>query len=341
MNGENMVFKREYINHTFIYNNLLDNKKPQITIITAYFNNKNLIRTIESVLKQNYSNIEYIIADDCSNNFEKTLKEIEQLIITHNTNHFASIRMQIQNKNVGTVKNINDAIKQATGEIIYFLAADDIFYSENTISNWTDFFRKTNSFVVTSRYCICKENENNMQCIRPTKRQIRNIKYLQPCELYSKIAYQNSILGCCTAYRKDCFELYGYFDETYRLLEDHPMVLNLLKQGVKIAFWDAITIFYMDNGISAVKSENFLFEADVELLIKNEADYKGDDAEQKLRLYRINKKKIKEFYAFWDEKKYIKIFLKYPELTIKEVLKPFRAMLVKLYLRMLKMLQRK
>ncbi len=322
-----------YKNYIFFINEKRKKENaPVITVITACFNNMGLLKTIDSVLSQDYANIEYIIADDCSDDVEVNLKKIEKRINGCTLDSFLSIRMQMQRENVGTVKNINDAIKQATGEIIYFLAADDIFYSEKILSNWTKFFMTNDSLVATAKYCICKNNEKNMQCIRPTWKQTQNIKILSPYELYLKMIYKNYIIGCCTAYRKECFELYGYFDEQYRLLEDHPMILKLLKRDVKISLWDEVAIYYMDNGVSGAKTINEIFESDVERLIKKEAEYLGNDPEWLLQKHRLNKKHLMQFYSDWSTRKYIKAFFVHPKQAVKEILKPFRSMLVKIYM---------
>ena len=117
------------IEDVFLSNEIMDFTRPIITVITPYYNNTNLTNTVRSVLSQDYPNIEYIIADDCSDNIEVILNEIKDILNNLKLEYFLSFKIQRQIKNVGTVKNLNSAIKQARGEIIFFLAADDMFYN--------------------------------------------------------------------------------------------------------------------------------------------------------------------------------------------------------------------
>ena len=122
------------IEDVFLSNEIMDFTRPIITVITPYYNNTNLTNTVRSVLSQDYPNIEYIIADDCSDNIEVILNEIKDILNNLKLEYFLSFKIQRQIKNVGTVKNLNSAIKQARGEIIFFLAADYMFYKNYFLS---------------------------------------------------------------------------------------------------------------------------------------------------------------------------------------------------------------
>lgn len=318
--------------YKFLSNEIIDAAKPIVTVITPYYNNAGLLTTIESVLQQDCLNIEYIIADDSSKNIDVTIKAITELLNKRELTNFFSIRLLKQEKNIGTVKNLNNAIKCSSGDILYFLAADDIFYNESVLTEWTKFFKNNGTFVSTAKRVICKKTTGNVQCIRPKKQQIKNIKYLSPQDLYFTMAYENYILGCCTAYKKQCFEKYGYLDESYKLLEDHPMILSLLKKDVQISFWDEIAIYYMDDGISSAAKFNETFEQDVIKLLEKEALHQGDNVEKIIGEHKVRKNKLVYFYEKWREKRYWQATKIYPKQTIKELLKPVRGLFVKIYL---------
>ena len=321
-----------YEKHLLWSNTTLVSTEKLITVITPYFNNCNLFRTIESVLRQSYPNIEYIIADDGSINTDTNIKCIEGLLKQDLLKNFSSIQVIQQHQNVGTVRNLNAAIKESRGEYIFILSADDMFVNDSVLSKWKSFMEQNNALVSTAKRVICKDSIANIQCIRPTRRQIHNIDRLRPKELYTKMAYENLIIGCCTAYQKDCFLQYGYFDKNYILLEDHPKALELLKNDVRIFFWDELAIYYMDDGVSGVVSQNTVFEQDVERLLKEEAIYQGHDENAIVLKHRERKERLIQFYKAWNSKKLVKAFSIYPKQAIKEILKPFRSMLIKTYL---------
>lgn len=97
----------------------------KITIITVCFNSEKTIRkTIESVLNQDYNNIEYIIVDGGSN--DDTLNIIKE---------FSGIAKIISEKDNGIYDAINKGILLATGDIIGILNSDDVLNDLNTISD--------------------------------------------------------------------------------------------------------------------------------------------------------------------------------------------------------------
>ena len=87
---------------------------PLVSVVTlTYRHFDNLYKTIKSVLEQDYPSIQYIICDDGSDNFPRN--EIEKFISEKSTS--IEIVIEHNQKNQGTVKNINHANKLATGKL--------------------------------------------------------------------------------------------------------------------------------------------------------------------------------------------------------------------------------
>lgn len=105
----------------------------KISIITINYNNcQGLIKTIESVIKQTYTQIEYIIIDGGSNDGSS------QIIDTYKEegkfSHF--IRFYSCSEHDGGIYfGMNKGIKQATGDYCLFLNSGDWFCNKNVISN--------------------------------------------------------------------------------------------------------------------------------------------------------------------------------------------------------------
>ena len=98
---------------------------PKISIITINFNGEKTIReTIESVLNQTYSNIEYILIDGNSDDGSyEIIKEYED-----------KIDILIREKDEGLYDALNKGISTSTGDFIGLLHSDDIYSSKNVIS---------------------------------------------------------------------------------------------------------------------------------------------------------------------------------------------------------------
>ena len=100
--------------------------KPLISIITVCYNaQKTIEATIQSVLCQSYAPIEYIIVDGHST--DQTLAIIQK--------YQDKIALTISEKDLGIYDAMNKGIKRASGEIIYFLNADDSFCDTKVVED--------------------------------------------------------------------------------------------------------------------------------------------------------------------------------------------------------------
>ncbi len=98
------------------------NQKLKISIITPNYNYAEFIRqTIESIIAQNYDNVEHIIVDDCS-----TDNSVE-LINTYKKKHPERIILLKNSTNKGQTPSINKALRHATGDIIGWINSDDYY----------------------------------------------------------------------------------------------------------------------------------------------------------------------------------------------------------------------
>lgn len=104
--------------------------EPLITIITSVYNGEKYLREcIESVLKQDYKNIEYIIVNDGSSDKSKQ-------IINEYSKKDTRIKA-IHKENSGVSNSRNIALQKASGEFICLLDQDDIL-----ATNYVSYFYK-------------------------------------------------------------------------------------------------------------------------------------------------------------------------------------------------------
>ena len=115
--------------HTKGYFKTSSKEKPLISIITVVLNGeKQLDRTIQSVLYQTYNNIEYIIIDGGST--DRTIDIISK--------YKKTIDYWACEKDDGLYDAMNKGIDIATGEWINFMNAGDEFYSYSVLTNIFD-----------------------------------------------------------------------------------------------------------------------------------------------------------------------------------------------------------
>jgi GT2 family glycosyltransferase len=224
-------------------------EESMITVIILSYNNQQyILQAIHSVITQNYPNIQLIVSDDCSKNFDE--QQVIQYIDKHKKNNIKNVIVCKNERNLGTVKNINFAFKRANGKYIKLLAADDELYDSNVLNEFVQYLEINDLMIATSTYAVYDENLLKMKYLSPESINRRFIKELSPNRLYGKLAVSNIIGGGGVCMRKDLIIKYGLFDDKYTLTEDLPTWLVLLRKGVKIGYIDKITVKYRLNGVS-------------------------------------------------------------------------------------------
>ena len=109
------------------------NRKNKISVITVVKNSVYTIeKTINSVLDQNYENLEYIIIDGKSD--DGTQKVLEK--------YKSKVSSIISDSDNGIWDAMNKGLKLANGEIITFLNADD-FYYPSALETVNDYFNNS------------------------------------------------------------------------------------------------------------------------------------------------------------------------------------------------------
>ena len=211
-------------------------KKDKISIIIPTYNRENLIlRSLESILKQTYTNIEVIIIDDCSKDNTKNI--IKNL----NDNR---IRYRRLKKNKGASFARNFGIKISTGKYISFQDSDDLYHLNKLEKQYNNLIKHKSDF----DFCkICVNLVNKSKYIFPNNNQEKNI-------IKKKIVYElcngNFISTQSILVKKAKIEKY-LFDTTFPRLQDYDLVLRMLP-NVKISYTNKVLVdlFRQNDSIS-------------------------------------------------------------------------------------------
>lgn len=242
--------------------------QPLVSVITPSYYSQYLYQAIDSVLVQSYSNIQYIISDDGTDGF--SVAEVKRYIQAHSDDNITDLLVLHESVNQGTVKNVNKALSYAKGSYIVLLAGDDVFYDTEVIQKWVNYFQHTEYMFAASYRAVYDEEMNQFCGMLPDTRQVQMIKEYGTVELFESLAYQNYIIGCTIAYTRMFWDHYGGFDEDYRLIDDYPMILRALRDGIPIGFLDEITIKYRKGGISFPENYSPVYKKDTELVYQKE-----------------------------------------------------------------------
>ncbi|PYT00008.1 MAG: hypothetical protein DMF63_08535 [Acidobacteria bacterium] len=108
---------------------MADTNLPTVAVVTPAYNQADFLRdTIESVLSQDYPNIEYIVLDDGSTD------ETSDILATYGD----KFRWE-SHKNMGQTATINKGWSMTTGEIVTWLNSDDTFYNSSSVREGVEY----------------------------------------------------------------------------------------------------------------------------------------------------------------------------------------------------------
>jgi|GEM_PF-668592 len=223
-------------------------------IILTYKNLHYLPNCLSTIFSQTYGNIELIVSDDCSDDFDA--EGVKAYIQQNKGDNITSVIVSKNETNVGTVKNSNIGLGFARGEYVTFMPCDDEYSSESSIADMVAGFDNfPNAQVIVGRI---ERFDENMSKVRK-----HVFSYHEQVEMIKKMNSlpQDELLGCFEDYdysstvsgaifRRGLFQDIGGFDEDFFLYTDIPLFLTLIKEGYVIRYLDVLCTNYRKDGIS-------------------------------------------------------------------------------------------
>lgn len=101
-----------------------------------------LLAVLESIVRQDYSNIEVIVSDDCSTDDSSTV--VPAYVSTQCKVSDIKIQYLRQTRNIGYDANLRASMAAAKGEYLFLLGNDDALATSGTISSLTATLRRLN-----------------------------------------------------------------------------------------------------------------------------------------------------------------------------------------------------
>ena len=210
----------------------------RVSIITIVFNNATTVSdAVQSVLSQDYKDIEYIVIDGKST--DGTVEIIEK--------YGSLIDTFISEPDGGLYDAINKGIYLATGDVIGLLHSDDVFANDHVVSDIVKTFESQN---VDSVYgdldYVERDNMNGIV------RKWKSGPYDRKNFIYGWMPPHPTFYV-----RKSCFEKYGYYDMTFGSAADYELMLRLLfKFDVTAAYLPEVMVKMRVGGKSNASIKN-------------------------------------------------------------------------------------
>lgn len=184
----------------------------KITIITVTYNSEKTIRdTLESVLKQSYHNIEYIIVDGASkDNTLQIVREYEAM--------FDDRLRYISESDQGAYDAMNKGLGMATGDIVGFLNSDDFFISDDVLQKVANAFEKNDIDAVYGDVHYVKAED-----VSKRVRYYSSRFFVRPLMRFGFMPAHPSFY--C---RREIYQKYGGFDTSFKIAADFENLLKLI-----------------------------------------------------------------------------------------------------------------
>ena len=189
--------------------------KPLVSIVSPSYNQVQFIEEcIQSVITQDYLNIEYFIFDGGS-----TDGSIEIIKKYHD-----KLSYWVSEKDGGQSDAINKGWKMANGELLFYLNTDDCLSSPNVVSRIVEEYLKDNSGSVFYGDCIIIDEKGEEKLYKKAKDT--NFTMLLKKRIFADILYQTSCFFNARYVRE-----IGYLDEKLHYCMDYKLIVELSRKG--------------------------------------------------------------------------------------------------------------
>ena len=238
-------------------------------IILAYRNIEGIIPTVRSVFEQDYPNIEIIISDDCSPNYEEDIVKVRDFIDKNRTENIRRVVYHHFEENQGTVKNANNAYRLAQGMYIKDLGAEDTLAGPDVLSRYVRFLEESGKEICFARLQGITPDGRIVKSLASCADDYTEYRKMTPLQLRDQLFVRNFLPAPAWFARKSLFEQYGCYDERIRLIEDYPYWIHLCTEGVSFGFMDDVMINYQLSGVSSTGHYGKAFMEDMYKIYEN------------------------------------------------------------------------
>jgi len=184
---------------------------PKISIITAVYNARETIGdTLDSILGQTWPNIELIIINGASDDGTTELLEARK-------EHFD---VYINEPDSGIYDALNKGISRASGDVVGFLHADDIFGSKQSLAHIAAVFGNPSIDAIYGDLLYVSRNKDRIiRCWRAGEYSLNRLKkgWMPPHPTFYV--------------RRSVYDRLGMFDTSYRIAADYDCMLRFIFQG--------------------------------------------------------------------------------------------------------------
>ncbi|MCD7923957.1 MAG: glycosyltransferase [Bacteroides sp.] len=220
----------------------------KVSIITSCYNRETTIRSaIESVLGQDYADIEYIVVDGASDDGSMD-------VINEYSDRISTI---ISESDHGMYEAINKGIRVATGDVIGLLHSDDFFYDTHVVSHIVERLKQTGADFLYGNGLFVSP--------RDTDKVVRN--WIGGTYRIWKVRHGWLPLHPTCYIRREVILKRGFYNETYKIAADSDLLFRYLLGGdITVTYLNEYIVRMCMGGLSTDRTRRSqMWEEDVRM----------------------------------------------------------------------------
>ena len=224
----------------------------KVSIITSCYNRVATIRSaIESVLAQDYNDIEFIVVDGSST--DGSLDIIRE--------YADRISIIISEPDHGMYEAINKGIRVATGEIIGLLHSDDFFYDNGVIGRIVERMKRTHADFLYGDGLFVNPDDTN--------KVVRN--WIGGGYRLWKVRHGWLPLHPTCYIRRDVMMRLGLYNESYKIAADSDLLVRyLLTGGLAVTYLNEYVVRMRMGGLSTDSAKRKkMWEEDIRVYVSH------------------------------------------------------------------------
>ena len=204
----------------------------KVSIITVAYNSRSTIKdTIDSVLKQTYGNIEYIIVDGASTD------DTAGIVKSYGKN----IDVFISEPDKGLYDAINKGILAATGDVIGILNSDDFFASPFIIERIVLHFKNPNLDALFA----------DVAFVSPVN--LGKIVRLYSSKKFTPQKFAKGFMPAHPSFyvKRSMYLQYGLYKTNFKIAADYELLIRLLyTHKIKAVYINEVFVYMRTGGVS-------------------------------------------------------------------------------------------
>lgn len=241
---------------------------PEISVIMPVYNTKEeyLREAIDSILMQSFTNFEFIIVDDCSN------EDTKRIIESYSDRR---IRIYHNERNLGVAGSLNQAIRISRGKYIARMDSDDVSVVDRLALQW-EYMEKHPEIIVLGGVAKVMGKKELLGCF---SKKVRS-------EIQLELLFNNiKLVHPTVMLRGDAIRSNGLLYNEKMVAEDYELWTRCIKHG-DIVSLPRILLHYRvhESQVTSSKRE-LIIQGTNEVRLKQLIDIGMELNEQEKRMY--------------------------------------------------------